>query len=168
MAHSLSEVGVDFVDRAPLVVREELVLEGVTPDVVWPALADATAWVEWFDGMTEAHYTSVGPPGAGATRRIRVSLLRVTEEVLAFESGKRFAFRVTQANVPTLRAMVEVITLELAGTGTHVVYRQGVEMERWAQPLGPLVRRQLRRSLRRSLPRLGRVAGRYETGGAPG
>jgi hypothetical protein len=165
MAHRLSEVGVDFVDRAPVVVREELVLEGVTPEAVWPALADATAWVEWFDAMSEAGYTSSEPPGVGATRRVRVSMLRATEEVLALEPWSQFAFLVTEVNMPALRAMVEDVTLEPVGDGTRVVYRQGVEMEPWARPLGPLVRRQLRRGLRRSLPRLGRLAGRSDTGG---
>jgi hypothetical protein len=168
MAHMLSEQGLDFVKRAPVAVRAELVLPGTNPEAVWPSLADATAWVDWFDGVTEACYTSPGPPGVGSTRRVRLSMLRVSEEVLAFEPRKRFAFRVTEANLPALRAMVEDITLDRAGDSTWVVYRQGVEMEPWARPLAPLVRRQLRRGLRRSLARLDRrVAERSGIGGIP-
>ena len=90
----------------------------------------------------------------------------MNEEVLAFDPGKRFGFRVNDANVPVLRAMVEVVTLEPVADGTKVVYRQAVEMKAWARPLGPVLRGQLAGALRKSLPQLARwVAERHEPGG---
>jgi carbon monoxide dehydrogenase subunit G len=154
MTHALRDEGLDFVDRAPVQVREEVVVTGATPADVWAALAEPTAWTEWFAGMKEARYTSPAPYGVATKRFVRVASMKANEEVLAFDVGARFAFRVVDANMPALRAMVEVVTLEAVDGGTRVVYRQAVELEPWARWLGPLARKQLSRSLEASLPKL--------------
>jgi carbon monoxide dehydrogenase subunit G len=154
MTHALRDEGLDFVDRAPVQVREEVVVTGATPADVWAALAEPTAWTEWFAGMKEARYTSPAPYGVATKRFVRVASMKANEEVLAFDVGARFAFRVVDANMPALRAMVEVVTLEAVDGGTRVVYRQAVELEPWARWLGPLARKQLSRSLKASLPKL--------------
>ena len=51
MAHALRDEGLDFADRAPVQVREEVVVTGASPADVWPALAEPTAWTQWFAGM---------------------------------------------------------------------------------------------------------------------
>ena len=168
MAHALREEDLAFVDTAPIQVREEVVVAGTAPDVLWPALADPAAWTQWFVGMKQARYTSPEPYGVGTTRQVSVSSMKADEVVLAFDVAERFAFRVTQVNLPALRAMVEVITLEPVGDGTRVVYRQAVELEGWAKFMGSLVRRQLSGSLRKSLPKLaGWVAQHPSPGDAP-
>jgi carbon monoxide dehydrogenase subunit G len=154
MTHALRDEGLDFVDRAPVQVREEVVVTGATPADVWAALAEPTAWTEWFAGMKEARYTSPAPYGVATKRFVRVASMKANEEVLAFDVGARFAFRVVDANMPALRAMVEVVTLEAVDGGTRVVYRQGIELEPWARWLGSLARKQLARSLKASLPKL--------------
>ncbi len=122
-----------------------------SPEAVWPAFADASAWPSWFSGMKDAHYTSPAPHGVGSTRYVDVQGLRADETILAFDVGRRFAFRVDSANVPVLRALVEVITLEPVGAATRVVYRQALEPKPWLRPLLPLLRRQMGRGLRRGL-----------------
>ena len=122
---------------------------------MWPAFADATAWTEWFAGMKDAHYTSPEPHGVGSTRSVRVLGLEADETILAFDVGKRFAFRVDSANLPVLRALVEVVTLEPVGAATRVVYRQALEPKPWLRLLMPLLRGQMERGLRRGLDGLG-------------
>jgi hypothetical protein len=81
--------------------------------------------------------------------------MRADETILAFDPGQRFAFRVDATNLPLLEALVEVVTLEAAGSGTRVVYRQALETRPWLRPLGPLLRRGMERGLRRGLAGLG-------------
>ena len=137
-------------ERAPVVVRAEVCVPA-SPAAVWRALADASAWPAWFAGMKDAHYTSPAPYGVGSTRSVHVMSLRADETILAFDVGQRFAFRVDSTNLPLLRALVEVVTLEAVGGATRVVYRQALEPKPWLRPLLPLLRRQMERGLRRGL-----------------
>jgi len=160
MRARLRSEDLSFVERAPVVVRAETSVPAA-PAEVWPALADAPAWVDWFSGMKDARYTSAAPYGVGSTRTVRVLGLEADETILAFDVGQRFAFRVDSANLPLLDALVEVVTLEPAGAGTRVVYRQALAPKAWLRPLVPLLRRQMQRGLERGLAGLAPwVAGR--------
>lgn len=150
MRFSLRTEDLGFVERAPLVVRAEVTVPA-PPEAVWPALGDAPAWMEWFTGMDDARWTSPPPHAAGSTRSVRVMGLAADETILAFDPGKRFAFRVDAANVPVLGALVEEVTLAPAGTGTRVVYRQALELRPWLRWLAPLLRRQMQAGLQRGL-----------------
>jgi uncharacterized protein YndB with AHSA1/START domain len=150
MRFSLRSEGLSFVERAPVVVRAEVAVPAA-PDAVWPALGDAPAWVEWFTGMDDARWTSPPPHAAGSTRSVRVMGLEADETILAFDPGKRFAFRVDAANLPVLAALVEEVTLEPAGAGTRLVYRQALELRPWLRWLAPLLRGQMQRGLERGL-----------------
>jgi uncharacterized protein YndB with AHSA1/START domain len=150
MTFALLPEDLAFVDRAPAVVRSEVLIDA-TPKEVWPAFADAKAWPQWFAGVHDVHFTSPAPHGAGSTRFVHVESFKVNERLLAFDVNQRFAFRVENANLPMLAAMVEVITLEPVGTGTRVVYRQALRPKWWFKPLFPIVRRQMERGLQRGL-----------------
>jgi uncharacterized protein YndB with AHSA1/START domain len=139
-----------FVARAPVVVRAEVTLPA-PPAAVWPAIGDAPVWVEWFAGMTDARWTSPPPHAAGSTRSVKVMGLAADETILAFDPAERFAFRVDAANLPALSALVEEVTLEPAGAGTRVVYRQALELKPWLRFLAPLLRRQMQQGLERGL-----------------
>jgi uncharacterized protein YndB with AHSA1/START domain len=150
MPYRLRSEDVSFVERAAVVVRAEISVPA-SPETVWPALADASAWPSWFSGMKDAHYTSPQPYGVGSTRRVRVMSLVADETILAFEVGRRFAFRVDSTNLPLFAALVEVVTLEAVGEATRVVYRQALEPKPWLRLGMPLVRGQMERGLRRGL-----------------
>jgi uncharacterized protein YndB with AHSA1/START domain len=150
MPFQLRSEDLSFVERAPFVVRAEVSVPA-SPEAVWPAFADAAAWPSWFTGMKDAHYTSPAPYAVGSTRRVSVMGLVADETILAFDPGKRFAFRVDSTNLPLLAALVEVVTLEPAGAATRVVYRQALEARAWSRPLLPLLRGQMERGLRRGL-----------------
>ena len=150
MRFSLRREDLSFVERAPVVVRAEVSVPA-GPEAVWPALADASAWPKWFRGMQDARYTSPAPHGVGSKRSVRVLGLRADETILAFDPAERFAFRVDATNVPVMRALVEIVTLERVGGSTRVLYRQALEPSPWVWPLLPLLRRQMERGLRRGL-----------------
>jgi uncharacterized protein YndB with AHSA1/START domain len=139
-----------FVGRAPAVMTSDVLIDAA-PEAVWPAFADATAWPQWFAGVHEAHFTSPAPHGVGSTRFVHVESFKVNERLLAFDVNRRFAFRVEDANLPMLVAMVEVITLEPVGARTLVVYRQALRPKWWFKPLFPVLRRQMERGLQRGL-----------------
>jgi uncharacterized protein YndB with AHSA1/START domain len=150
MRFSLRPEDLGFVARAPVVVRAEVTVPAA-PTAVWPAFADAPTWVEWFAGMTDARWTSPPPHAVGSTRSVQVMGLAADETILAFDPGKRFAFRVDAANLPVLTALVEEVTLEPDGAGTRVVYRQALALRPWLRFLAPLLRGQMQAGLQRGL-----------------
>lgn len=154
MAFSLRPETLDFIDRAPIIVREAVTIEA-PPARVWAAFGDAAVWPQWFAALREARYTSPGPVGVGTRRFVDAQGLRVDETLLAFEPERRYAFRVDAANLPVLSAMVELVELEPLPTATRVVYRQALELRWWLSPVAGLVRGQMARALRQGLAGLG-------------
>lgn len=159
MAHRLRREDMGFLDRAPIQVRSSLTM-AATPEQLWPLIADAAAWTSWFNGMSEARYTSAKPHGVGSQRQVVVKGLRVTEDIVVFDAARRFAFVVIDANRPGVAAMVEEVTLEPTTGGTTVTYRQSIELAPWLRPLSPVVRKALTKAVTTSLAELARLAGR--------
>jgi uncharacterized protein YndB with AHSA1/START domain len=116
MAHLLREVGLDFVETAPvrLVFAREI---AAPPERVFRALAeDVPGWTEWFAAVTLAR-----PTGDGAGREIRLrGGTRFEETVLAAKEPEVYAYRADVTNAPGARALVEEWRLTPAGTGTRV------------------------------------------------
>jgi uncharacterized protein YndB with AHSA1/START domain len=118
---------VGFTAVAPL--RATVTREVAAPaSEVFDALADASAWVDWFPGLTGGRWTSDGPRGVGSTRQVQLGPLTVDEEFLVWEPGERFAFTFTSTNLPTARAGVELVELVPQGPDrTRVAYTFAVE-----------------------------------------
>jgi uncharacterized protein YndB with AHSA1/START domain len=151
LRHHLRREGLSFLDSAPVVVEAEVEIEA-TPDRIWPLIADAEAWAHWFPGVSRSLYTSAPPHRVGSTRFVQVNGLKVNEEVIAFEPGHRFAFCVTDANVPAFAALVEQVTLEPVGDAeTRVRYRQALALRRPVRPAGRALAPMLRSALGRGL-----------------
>ena len=119
-------------------------------------MTDAAAWTDWFVGMGTCRYTSPEPIAVGSTRYVEVKALKVNETILAHDIERTYAFRVDDATIPVLAAMVERISLTPDDRATVVRYEQAVEVAAWAKPLTPLLRRQLTSSVRQSLTELDR------------
>ncbi len=154
MAFSLRAEGLDFADWAPVVIEESMTI-GAPPEVVWAAIATASAWEQWFHGMKSCRYTSPEPIGAGSKRSVQVAALKVDETMLAIDAPTRYAFRIDAANVPMFAALVEIVDLEPCDDGTRARYRQCFEFRGWAKPLAKLLTPQIRKGLRRGLAGLG-------------
>jgi uncharacterized protein YndB with AHSA1/START domain len=150
MEISLRAEGLDFADWAPVVIEETLAIAAPV-DRVWAAIADASAWEQWFAGMKSCRYASAEPIEAGSKRSVRVAGLRVDETMLAVDINRRYAFRIDSANLPLFAALVELVDLEPTATGTLVRYRQCFEFRGWAKPFAKLLVPQIRKGLRRGL-----------------
>jgi uncharacterized protein YndB with AHSA1/START domain len=156
--HRLRHEDVGFVDRAPIQVLARRTVDASVAQI-WPLVADAAAWPSWFDGMSEAGYTTAEPHGVGSQRQVTVKGLRVTEDIVTYDEPHCFAFVVIEANRPGLAAMVEVVTVQPSASGAEVTYRQAIELASWLRPMAPLVRRALTRAVTTSLDNLARHAG---------
>ena len=116
MAHQLREVGLDFIETAP--VRMVFVQEmSAPPEAVYQALAeDVPGWEEWFAAVTLARST-----GDGSTREIHLKGGgRFQETVIAAKGPEVYAYRVDVANAPGARAIAEEWRLTPSGAGTQV------------------------------------------------
>lgn len=153
MATRLRHEDLSFVDRAPVLARASTVVSA-SPDRVWPAFAEASAWPQWFKRVKSVTYTSPAPYGVGSTRTVNAAGMTFGEEILAFDPNERYAFTVLTCNLPLFAALVEVITLEPSDAGTTVVYTQALEPKRWVRPRG-LLRKQLEGQLAMGLAGLG-------------
>ncbi|MET9789475.1 SRPBCC family protein [Streptomyces canus] len=123
MVHQLREVGLDFIEAAPvrLVFAQQM---SAPPDAVHRALAeDVPGWEEWFSAVTLARST-----GDGSTREIHLKGGgRFQETVLAAKAPELYAYRVDVANAPGARAIAEEWRLTPTGAGTHVRWTFAVD-----------------------------------------
>ncbi|MGW6689046.1 SRPBCC family protein [Streptomyces sp. NPDC054961] len=116
MARRLRPVGMDFTEDAPI----RLVFTARTvsaPGAVYRALAEEVeGWPRWFRAVTLAR-----PTHGGAGREIKLmGGVRFQETIMAADPEQRYAYRVDEANVPGVRALLEEWRLTPSGSGTHV------------------------------------------------
>lgn len=153
---TLRPVELDFLERAPFHFRNEIDLP-CPPERVFEAFADPPGWAAWFDDMKSGAWTSPAPHGVGATRTMVLGLTTAEETILAWEPGRRFAFRIDRLGVPLVRAMAEDYRLEPTASGCRLVWIVGYEPTPLARLVHPVVRAVFGRQFRRSLDGLRRV-----------
>ncbi|MET8753934.1 SRPBCC family protein [Streptomyces sp. NPDC004667] len=69
-------------------------------------------WPRWFGPANDVHYEDQPPHGIGSTRFFRLyRVIRARERVIAWDPGRHFAYRVHEANVPGVAAVIEEWTL---------------------------------------------------------
>ena len=107
MRHQCEKVGLDFFESAPTRYQTTVDVDA-TPDDVFDAFLDADAWVEWAMPITGVEWTSDFPLEAGSTRTVHMKGDMVGyEEFLAFDHGKRMAFRFNEASSDKIKAFAE-------------------------------------------------------------
>jgi len=152
MAHQLREVGLDFIETAPvrLVFTYEM---SAPPEAVFHALAeDVPGWEEWFSAVTRARST-----GDGSTREIHLKGGgRFQETVVAAKDPEVYAYRVDVANTPGVRALVEEWRLSPAGTGTRVRWTFAADGTAAFRAVAKLGRAGLGRTVRDAVRKLDR------------
>jgi uncharacterized protein YndB with AHSA1/START domain len=139
-------VGLDFAASAPW--RFENVVElDASPDEVFALFADGASWPRWFPGIRRVDWTTPDPKGVGTTRTVVLATATVYEHFLAWDPGRRFAFRFDGANRPLCRALVEDYRLEpIDGGRTRFTYVVGIEPTLLVRALAPLTRRMFART----------------------
>ncbi|MDQ2726717.1 MAG: SRPBCC family protein [Actinomycetota bacterium] len=150
MAFSLVERDVEWIDRAPIRVQDETVVNAGA-DVVFATLADHESWPTWFPGLRRARVDGRAT-GVGATRTVWVGPVTVREKFVVWEPDTRFSFTLTESRAPGLASMVEDWQLEPVGAGrTRVRYVIGVATAGLGGALDPLARLGARHTVARGL-----------------
>ncbi len=101
-----------FLDSAPVRLVNSLTI-AATPEQVWAALEDASAWPRWASVITKVEWTSPRPFGVGTTRTVSmVAGMTGYEEFLAWQPHQQMAFRFNEATLQGVSAFAEGYTLE--------------------------------------------------------
>ena len=117
MTSSGEKGGGGFFDSAPTVHRTSVEVMA-TPDQVFEAFLDADAWVKWAMPIKGVDWTSGFPIEVGSTRDVHmVGGLVGHEEFIAFEHGKRMAFRFNEASKDAVKAFAEDYQVTGLGAG---------------------------------------------------
>ncbi len=150
MRFSCRPVELDFIAHAPW--RFENVVElDAAPEKVFDVFADGESWPRWFDGIQRVVWTSPEPKGVGTTRSVTLTTGTVYEHFLAWDRGKRFAFRFEGADRPLFRAGIEDYRLEDLGNGrTRFVYGVYLEPTPLVRLFSPIVKAMFARMFRRA------------------
>jgi uncharacterized protein YndB with AHSA1/START domain len=110
-------VDISFVDTAAH--RFESVVEiNATPEKIFDAFEDADAWPVWALPITNVEWTSPKPFHVGTTRTVTmIGNMVGEEEFIAWERGKRMAFRFNRASSNTTKAFAEDYRVEQLDPG---------------------------------------------------
>lgn len=128
MASQLRQVGLDFLDAAPKVLRHTGRVSAPPGDVFASVSGDPASWRDWFPGVRDGAYDSPPPHGVGSVRRVSVLGAGTYQEtILAWDEPTRWAFRVDATSLPLARALVEEWTLSPTGAGTQVTWTFAVD-----------------------------------------
>ena len=148
------EVGLEFFKTAPACF-EATVDVAATPEQIFEVFEDAHAWTVWALPIQNVEWTSPKPFGVGTTRTVSMmGGLVGEEEFIAWESGKRMAFRFARCSVGTIKAFAEDYTVtELGADRCRVRWVMAMEpagFSRVTMPLfAPIMRLSLGWMLRR-------------------
>lgn len=143
-------VGLDFLEVASQRFVNEVVL-AAPPERVFELLADPEEWPRWFTDILHIEWLTSAPHGVGSRRRVALKTLLVEESFLAWEPGKRFAFRFDVIDRPLVRAAIEDYVLAPSGDGaTRLTWTLAFEPSLPARLLLPIVRFVFGRMLRKA------------------
>lgn len=151
MPWTLRSESLSFVESAPdyFLVEGEL---DAPPERVFAVFADVASWATWFDDMKKGEWTGNQQGGVGATRKMTLGLVAADETILAWDPGKRFAFRIDTLTLPLVRAMVEDYQLEARPNNkSYLRWKAVYEPTLLTRILHPIVRMIFGRQFQRTL-----------------
>jgi len=175
MWHRLAPTELDFVDRSPFQLVNDIVVFAPA-ERVFDVLTSERDMYEWLDALAEVRYTSEAPHRVGSTREVVIDLLQrtprqqgpgalaVKERILAWDRGKRFAFALDQMTIPLVSQMVEDMQLERLGPGrTMLRYRVHYRPNVLMRAVHPVARTVFDKMFRDAARRVAMVAARGGT-----
>jgi carbon monoxide dehydrogenase subunit G len=132
------KVDLDWMASAPSRFSNDVDI-ALTPDDLFGVLARADTWSRWAKVIKHVEYTSPEPRGVGTTRVVTMAGGMVAgEEFLAWEPGKRMAFRFNTSATKTLKAFLEDYHLEPIAGGTRLTWALGMETAGPSKLLSPV------------------------------
>lgn len=124
------KVGLEFLDSAPTRF-DSVVAVAATPAEIFATFEDAESWPLWAPPIRRVEWTSPEPFGVGTTRTVTmIGGLVGHEEFIAWESGRRMAFRFDAVSRKQVDAFVEDYRVEELGRGACRVS--------WTMALAPI------------------------------
>lgn len=147
-----------WIDSAPVRLVNSVDVNA-TPEQIWAALEDASAWPRWATVITKVEWTSPQPFGIGTTRTVTMRGRMVAdEEFITWQRPNRLGFRFNEASMDGVRAFAERYTLEpRPGGGTHVVWVMAMAPKGVSKLIVPLTRLPMRLAFGRMLRRFGKL-----------
>ena len=145
----------DFLAQAPFKMVFSDTLD-CTPERAFAVLADVDTWKHWFKDCKGCEWDTPAPHDVGSQRTIHLLLMRVTERIVAFEPGQRFAFAVTHNTAPVTKRMVENLALTAVAGQTRVDWTVAYEPSLLVKLAHPVARLVFGRMFRQSLAGLKR------------
>ncbi len=117
MTVSCQKVGLDYFDSAPFQFRASEEIQA-TPDEVFAVFQDAESWTQWVFAITGVEWSSGFPLEVGAKRVVTmVGGLVGYEEFIAWEPGRRMAFRFNEFSHQGVEAFAEDYQVTDLGNG---------------------------------------------------
>jgi len=102
------------------------------PEAVFAVLADHAGWVEWFPNVKRVDVLRPAT-GVGARRRVKIPMVTVEEEFIAWEPGVRWTFTATATSPAWTRSLIEDCRLTpRPDGGTDIDYTM------YFDPVGPI------------------------------
>ncbi|MCB1015424.1 MAG: SRPBCC family protein [Acidimicrobiales bacterium] len=137
MSTPCERIGLDDFAAAPVRFTASETI-AATPEQVFAIFLDAEAWTKWVFAITGVEWTSPFPLEVGSTRTVHMlGGLTAYEEFLAWEPGRRMAFRFNELSKPVASAFGEdyqvtdlgdgrsrvdwVMVMAPAGAGRHTI-----------------------------------------------
>ena len=159
--YELQKVGLEFVDTAPARLINTVHVKA-TPEQIWSALEDATAWPRWAKAIKRVEWTSERPFGVGTTRTVTMSgRMTVFERFIAWEPHRLLAFRFDRASMNGVSAFAESYTIEPRADGTtSVTWVMAMAPAGPSRAIVPLTRPLMRALFGRWLRNFGRLVER--------
>lgn len=117
MTVACERVGLDYFDAAPVRFTASETI-AATPEQVFAVFLDAEAWTKWVFAITKVEWTAPFPLEVGSTRTVHMlGGLAAYEEFLAWEPGRRMAFRFNELSKPIASAFGEDYQVTDLGDG---------------------------------------------------
>jgi hypothetical protein len=130
--YECEKVGLDWMTTAQSRFSNSVDI-ALSPDDLFGVLARADTWPRWAKVIKHVEYTSPEPRGVGTTRVVQMAGGMVgDEEFLAWEPGRRMAFRFNTSATRTLKAFLEDYHLDAITDGpgvggTRLTWELGME-----------------------------------------
>ena len=159
MWFSLRPVEIDFLEKAPRITDVQCDVRLPRAEV-WKYFTDPTTWPRWFPGVRTAAYLGDPPYGVGTIRVANVSGCHFEETMLAWDEGRRWAYRIDRASVPLAKAQIESSEFEDVAEGTRVHWRLALDPGIVMKLSAPFFRGTVERVLERALRNLEELVAR--------
>ena len=115
------QIGLDYIEDASK-YREMSYTFDKPASMVWAALLDPKAWTEWLP-LTDVIWTDPQGTTVGSQRTVKAGKNTIEETFLAWEPGRRLAFRFERTDLPVSAFAEDYIVESLGENQSKLTWR---------------------------------------------